>query len=498
MTQIHGEVAATIREDDSPCRAVSATLLREGWPRMSVDERENASLPQPSPERFEAVIASISDGVFTVDTSWRISCFNRAAEQITGYRRSEVMGRFCFDVLRSDLCRDACPVRYTVETGTPVTGLVVYITDKSDNKVPVSVSTAVFRNKRGELIGGVETFRDLRQIEDLKKQIKKSYSSEDIVSKSPRMRRVIEMLPTVAESQSTILLSGESGTGKELFARAIHNLSGRKDYPFVAVNCASFPETLIESELFGYERGAFTGAERSKPGRFARAEKGTLFLDEVGDLPPSTQAKLLRVLQEKTYEPLGGSRTLRTNARIVAAADRDLASMVAQGTFRRALYYRIRVIELSLPPLRERLEDVLPLVRHFIERLSNLHDKPIEGLTPEALHILMNHDYPGNVRELENIVEHGFVLSGGPLIGLEHLPEWLVKLREREAPAQTLEDCERRVIRSVLDSHGWNRLAAARALGVHKSTLFRKLHRLGIHPPKTDGRSLPGRRRQRK
>jgi PAS domain S-box-containing protein len=465
---------------------------------MSVDEREDTPLPQPSPERFEAVIASISDGVFTVDTSWRISCFNRAAEQITGYRRSEVMGRFCFDVLRSDLCRDACPVRYTVETGTSVTGLVVYITDRHDNRVPVSVSTAVFRNKRGELIGGVETFRDLRQIEDLRKQIKKSYSAEDIISKSPSMRRLIEMLPTVAESPSTILLSGESGTGKELFARAIHNLSGRKDYPFVAINCASFPETLIESELFGYERGAFTGADRSKPGRFARAEGGTLFLDEVGDLPPSTQAKLLRVLQERTYEPLGSTQALQTNVRIVAAADRDLASMVDQGTFRGALYYRIRVIELSLPPLRERFEDVLPLVRHFIERLSNLHDKSIDGLAPEALRILMNYEYPGNVRELENIVEHGFVLSGGPLIGLEHLPEWLVKLRQREVPAQTLEDCERRVIQSALDSHGWNRLAAARALGVHKSTLFRKLHRLGIHPPQTDGRSTPGRQRKRK
>jgi PAS domain S-box-containing protein len=465
---------------------------------MGVDEREDKPLLEPSPDRFEAVIASIADGVFTVDTSWRIRCFNRAAEEITGYRRSEVMGRFCFDVLRSDLCRDACPVRYTVETGTSVTGLVVYITDKYDNRVPVSVSTAVFRNGRGELIGGVETFRDLRQIEDLRKQIKKSYSSEDIISKSPSMRRLIEMLPTVAESQSTILLSGESGTGKELFARAIHNLSGRKDYPFVPINCASFPETLIESELFGYEQGAFTGADRSKPGRFARAEGGTLFLDEVGDLPPSTQAKLLRVLQERTYEPLGGSQPLETNARIVAAADRDLASMVEEGTFRRALYYRIRVIELNLPPLRERLEDVLPLARHFIERLSNLHDKSIEGLTPGALRILMGYDYPGNVRELENIVEHGFVLSSGPLIGLEHLPEWLVKLREREAPAQTLEDCERRVIQSALESHGWNRLAAARALGVHKSTLFRKLNRLGIRPPSTEGREPPGRRRKRK
>lgn len=458
---------------------------------MSAKERDDAPCAEPSPERFEAVINSISDGVFTVDTRWRITCFNRAAEEITGYRGREVMGKLCYEVLRSDLCRDACPVQYTLETGRPVTGPVVYITDKYDNRVPVTVSTAVYRNKRGKVIGGVETFRDMRQIEDLRKQVEKSYASEDIISKSPRMKELIDMLPTVAESESTVLLTGETGTGKELFARAIHNLSGRKEGPFVAINCASFPETLIESELFGYERGAFTGAARSKPGRFARAQDGTLFMDEVGDLPPPMQAKLLRVLQDKTYEPLGGTKTLETNARIVAATSRDLASMVDQGSFRRALYYRVCVIEFKLPPLRERREDVLPLVRGFIRRLATLHDKPVEGLTPQALRILMAHDYPGNVRELENIVEHGFVLSRGSLIGVEHLPEWLVTSAQGEAAPESLKDCERRLILSALEVNDWNRLAAAEELGIHKSTLFRKIRRLGISLPDIDGRSPP-------
>jgi PAS domain S-box-containing protein len=454
---------------------------------VSAEKRDDPDPVSASPERFEAVVASISDGVFTVDRNWRITCFNRAAEEITGYRRVDVVGRLCHEVLRSDLCRDACPVRYTLETGESVTGLVVYIRDRNDNRVPVSVSTAVFRNKRGEPIGGVETFRDLRQVRDLRKQVEKTYCSEDIISKSPRMRHLIEMLPAVAESGSAVLLSGESGTGKELFARAIHNLSVRKDGPFVAVNCASFPETLIESELFGYERGAFTGAERAKRGRFARAENGTLFLDEVGDLPGSAQAKLLRVLQERTYEPLGATRPVDTNARIVTATNRDLAAMVEQGGFRRALYYRIRVIELSLPPLRQRPEDVLPLVRHFVYRLSNLHDKPIDGLTSEALRVLMGYDYPGNVRELENIVEHGYALSKGPLVGVEHLPEWLVKDGPARAAAESLEDCERKVIMRALEAHGYNRQEAASALGIHKSTLFRKLKRLGIRPPDSDG-----------
>ena len=238
----------------------------------------------------------------------------------------------------------------------------------------------------------------------------------------------------MAESGSTVLIMGETGTGKELFARAIHTLSPRKDGPFVAVNCAGFPETLVESELFGYEKGAFTGADRAKPGRFARAEEGTLFLDEIGNLPMSTQAKLLRVLQNKTYEPLGGTKPVKTNARIITATNQDLSYMVEEGAFRRDLYYRINVIELDLPPLRERPEDVLPLIRHFIGQLALVHEKRVQGVAPEALRVLMAHDYPGNIRELENIIEHGFVLTRGPLIGIEDLPQWLV---QREPPSDS-------------------------------------------------------------
>jgi PAS domain S-box-containing protein len=459
----------------------------EGESQVTIEQ--DASTTNALSGQFEAVIASISDGVLTIDNNWRITCFNRAAERITGYAASEVMGRSCREVLRSDLCRDTCPVRYSIENGTPVTGLVVYITDRQGNRVPVSVSASMFRNERGELIGGVETLRDMRQIEALKKQIAKSYTYGDIVSKSPRIKHLVDMLPTVAESESTVLLAGESGTGKEVFARAIHNLSTRKDHSFIAVNCAFFPDTLIESELFGYERGAFTGADRTKLGRFARAENGTLFLDEIGDLPLSAQAKLLRVLQERTYEPLGATSTHQANVRIIAATNRDLASMAVQGTFRRDLYYRLRVIELNLPPLRERMEDVLPFVRHFLDELSTMNGKSIEGLTPQALRAMLAYDYPGNVRELKNIVEHGFVLSSGPLIGLEHLPEWLTGSERADTAVETLRDCEKRVVWSTLERHNWNRVAAARALGIHKATLFRKIRYLGIHPPQHNERS---------
>jgi PAS domain S-box-containing protein len=441
-----------------------------------------------SAERFEAVVHSISDGVLTVDRAWRITCFNRAAEEITGFRRPDVLGRPCHEVLMSDLCVDACPMRRTLETGIPVSGLVVYITDSQDRKVPVSVSTALFRDREGRLKGGVETFRDLRQIEALRKEVEKRYTTGDIVARNPRILDLLDLLPVVAESGSTVLILGETGTGKELLARTIHNHSTRRDGPFVAVNCACFPETLVESELFGYEKGAFTGADRSKPGRFARAENGTLFLDEVGNLPLSTQAKLLRVLQNKTFEPLGGTEPVETNARILTATNQDLSSMVAEGTFRQDLFYRINVLQLELPPLRERPEDILPLVRHFVNRLAMLHEKRVEGVTPEALRILLAHQYPGNVRELENILEHGFVLSTGPLIGVEHLPRWLGEGGEESPCEETLEDCERRVIRLALARNEGNRASTAEELGIHKSTLFRKMRRLGMLRPPEPGR----------
>jgi PAS domain S-box-containing protein len=460
------------------------TVRKQGRTGEAAEGVKHTTIPvELSAERFQAVVQSISDGVMTVDREWRITCFNRAAEEITGYRRCEVLGRLCYEVLRSDLCQDACPIQQTLESGRPVAGLVVYITDAQGQKIPVSVSTALYRDTSGRLVGGVESFRDLRQIHSLRKQVESSYALSDIISRNPRVRELLEILPVVAESGSAILIRGETGTGKELLARAVHNQSDRRDGPFVAVNCACFPETLVESELFGYEKGAFTGADRSKAGRFARAEDGTLFLDEIGSLPLPVQAKLLRVLQNKTYEPLGGTKVLKTNTRIVTATNQDLEDMVQGGAFRQDLYYRINVIELKLPPLRERPEDFLPLIRHFLGKLSSLHDKPVEGFTPEALRILMAHSYPGNIRELENVVEHAYVLATGPLMGVEHLPVWLFEAHRESREPEGLEDCERRVIRLALERCLGDRRGAAAELGVHKSTLYRKMKRLGLTFP---------------
>jgi len=446
-------------------------------------------LDEASPERFEAVIHSITDGVFTVDKDWRITCFNPAAEKITGVPKSEAMGQKCYEVFKSNICKDACAMQYTIETAHPVVSLMVYITDRNGAQVPVSVSTALFRDNKGELIGGVETFRDLRQVEELQKKIEEKYSFEDIISKNKKIREILDILPTVAMSESSVLITGETGTGKELFARALHNLSERAGKAFIAVNCGGFPETLIESELFGYEAGAFTGAAKAKPGRFKLAEGGTLFLDEIGDLPSLLQVKLLRVLQEKAYEPLGGVQTQKADVRIVAATNRNLEAMVAEGTFRQDLYYRVNVIKLEIPPLRHRMEDVPLLIDHFLRHFSTLHDKDINGVSPRALNVLMSHNYPGNIRELDNMIEHGCVLCQGGMIRTENLPNWIHQPTETLGADLSLEEVEKQFIISVLKKNDWNRLATANDLKIHKTTLFRKIKKLGIQLPDQDGRS---------
>ncbi len=444
-----------------------------------------------SPARFEAVLSSITDGVFTIDAAGHITCFNRAAEEITGFSRSEAIGRPCHEIFRANICGEACALRYTIDTGKPVVNLLVHITNADGVQVPVSISTSPFRNEEGELEGGIETFRDLGQVEHLRKALEQTYKFGDIVSKSESMRRILDIVPTVAASESTVLIRGESGTGKELVARAMHDMSPRKAGPFVPLNCAGIPETLIEAELFGHEAGAFTGALKARQGRFARAEKGTLFLDEIGDLPLELQAKLLRVLQERVYEPLGGTKTISADVRILAATNHDLAAMVADGGFREDLLYRINVFDLELPPLRARHGDVPLLVDHFVAHFSVIAGKHVIGVSPNVLSALLAHDYPGNVRELNNIVEHAVVLCPGSMIREEHLPRYLQQATESEAPGETgpLDDCERRTILSVLKENHWNRLATARQLGIHKTTLFRKIRKLRIELPDTDGRS---------
>ena len=432
----------------------------------------------------QAILESISDGVFTVDAEWRITSFNRAAENITGIPRGEAMGRYCSEVFRSSMCEVNCALRKTLETGQPLIAQACYLVNAEGERIPASVSTAVLRDETGKVIGGAETFRDLSELEDLRKEISGRHSLGDLVSHAHAMQPVFEMASSVAGSDITVLIHGETGTGKELLARAIHGMGSRASKPFVAINCAALPDALLESELFGYKKGAFTGAMQDREGRFAVAKDGTVFLDEIGEISPALQVRLLRVLQEHTYEPLGSNETRRTQARILAATHRDLGELVRSGSFREDLYYRINVISIDLPSLRERKEDLPLLVAHFVDRFNRIHNKEIAGLSNGAHSLLMAHDWPGNVRELENVIERAFVLCSGTQIEIRHLPAGLSR---GSVPRETLENigsvrrsAEAQTILQSLEKHGGNRLETARALGIHKTTLYRKMKSLGL------------------
>jgi len=452
--------------------------------------------PIPASSLTNAILESISDGVFTVDDQWRITSFNRAAEEITGVSREEAVGRPCFEVFRASMCETDCALGKTLSTGEPIINRSAYIIDADGQRIPISVSTALLRDDNGEIIGGAETFRDLSLEETLRRELTGRFTIGDMVSRSPRMRRIFDVLPQIAAAESTLLIQGETGTGKELLARAVHERSPRCDGPFVAVNCGALPDTLLESELFGYKAGAFTGARKDKQGRFALAAGGTLFLDEIGDVSPALQARLLRVLQEKTYEPLGAESSEKADVRIIAAANRDLAALVKEGAFRQDLFYRIHVLRVELPPLRRRREDIPLLVDHFLSRFNRTRKTAVTEVSPEAMAILTAHDYPGNIRELENALEHAAVLCDGDRIEPAHLPEALIGRTAPETPAGDMaaasDAVEARTIAAALRRHHGNRTAAARSLGCHKSTLYRKIKAYGIDLPETDGRTHPG------
>jgi PAS domain S-box-containing protein len=455
-------------------------------------------MKQSLENQTQIILDSIADGVFTVDSQRKITSFNRAAEEITGIKKEEAFGRHCWEVFRASICEKRCSLQETMETGRPIVNQSIFIVNSQGERLPVSISTAILKDEEGLVIGGVETVRDLTVVEELRKELSGRHTFMDIISKSKEMQRLFGMLEQVAESDATILLEGESGTGKELFAKAIHSLSPRKKGPMITVNCGSLPDTLLESELFGYKAGAFTDAKKDKPGRLALAESGTLFLDEIGDISPALQVRLLRILQDKVYEPLGGTKPVKADVRIVAATNKNLESLVKQGKFRQDLYYRIHVVKLVLPPLKNRKEDIPLLADHFIRKFRRLSGKDIQGLSPEVLPVLMSHEFPGNIRELENIMEYATVVCKNDLIGIEHLPDYLCPRSEgieRGGPPDhrgkelSWDDFEKTFIHEALKRNNWNRAATAAQLGMHTTTLWRKIKRLNLEIPKQDGRT---------
>ena len=439
----------------------------------------------PLEKHYRIILDSIADGVFTVDMNWKMTSFNKAAENITGIKKKEAIGRQCSKVFRANVCENGCILRHTIKTEKPVVNMPVHIIRADNKSIPISVNTTLLRNDDGRVIGGVETFRDLSDVNKLRKVILKQQSFDDIVSKNSKMIKLFSLLPQIAESNSTVLLEGATGTGKEIVTRAIHNNSKNRNGPFVAVNCGALPETLCESELFGYKAGAFTDAKKDKPGRFAMAQNGTIFLDEISDISKAVQIRLLRVLEEKVYEPLGSTKPIKTNARVIAATHQDLEKRVEKKKFREDLYFRINVIKLALPTLSERKEDIPLLANHFIEQFNHLTGKKIVAMTREALAALMLYNWPGNVRELENAIEHAFVLCRGELIRLQHLPERFIPENDTMLvpTGLTLKEVERHAVHQALERNQWKRMATARELGIDKNTLRRKIKRYGLVEP---------------
>jgi PAS domain S-box-containing protein len=432
---------------------------------------------QAEMERSETVLNSIADGIYTVDLQMHITAFSRTAEEMTGYREEDVIGKSCREILNSSVCETDCPLRWTLQYRKPVQNCSAVLIGKDGRRIPAFVSSDLLRDFQGEVCGCVGIIRDRSEVEALKDRIQSEYTFSDFVARSKPMIDIFDRIRAVAATDSTVLLQGESGTGKEIVARALHHRSQRKSGPFIRINCASLAENLLESELFGHVKGAFTGAIKDKPGRFELAEGGTLFLDEIGDTSLALQAKLLRVLQEREYERVGGIRTFKSDVRVIAATNKDLLREIERGNFREDLYYRLCVVPIHLPPLRRRKEDIPLLVEKFIEKF-NARGKRITEISSRAMALLIEYEWPGNVRELENAIEHAFVTSTTGRIERQFLP---ATLRQAPAPAARLpaEAAEEEQILRALELQRWNRNEAARKLGMSRTTLWRRLKRMG-------------------
>jgi PAS domain S-box-containing protein len=426
------------------------------------------------------VLDSFPEGVFVVNTRWQIGYFNQMAEEITGFSQDEVLGKFCWDIFQSDLCHKNCPMRISMSTGEVILDREVEFITKAGSKKLILINTAQVKKAGNKVIGGIETFHELVCPEAEAEKVD-NYVFGNIVGVSPRMQEIIHDLPVIAASDSNVLIQGESGTGKELIARALHLHSPRKKGPFVAVNCSAIPETLLESELFGHERGAFTGAVATKIGRFELAKGGTLFLDEIGDLKPALQVKLLRVLEEKVFMRVGGTRKIPLEARLIAATNVDLREAMRQGKFRDDLYYRLFTVPIYLPPLRKKREDIPILVKHFLEKLNRRFvNRRIKDVDPKVMKIFCRHPWPGNVRELEHVLEYCFVFAKGPVITERYLPRldsaWSQKFLEwTDETISPLEAVERETILQALEQAGGRKEEAARLLKISRSKLWRKM-----------------------
>ena len=443
---------------------------------------------------LEAILDGLAEGIVALDDEGSIIGINLAACQILEIGKPDAMHTNCCELLGNQLCKRATAVRESILSRRPIDDVQVQVQTRSGRKKVLQFETRLLADTGKSTDGSVVLFRDVSELAALKEDLARRYRLHNIVGKSKPIQEVFRLIEEVADSDATVLIEGESGTGKELVARAIHHLGPRSDGAFVPVNCSALAEGVLESELFGHVKGAFTGAVYDKRGRFEAAEGGTIFLDEIGDTAPSIQVKLLRVLQERTIERVGSEESTPVDLRVIAATNRPLTDMIAEGSFRQDLFYRLRVVPIRLPALRERRDDIPLLAQHFVEKFRDETSQPIEGLSPEALTVLLDHTWPGNVRELENAVEYAFVKARSGQIGPGHLPPEIGTSGRNAVPAPkaaglfaAAQSCSQEPdaadIAEVLSDTDWNVAKAARRLSLSRTTLYKRMAELGISRP---------------
>jgi len=442
--------------------------------------------------QYQNILNSISLGIFTVDLEWKITFFNKKAEEITGLKAVDVIGHYCHDVFRGELCPDGCYIREAIESEREYSQGNVTILNKANQKVPINIIGSVLLDEKGNPIGGLGSFRDRSFEISLEKKLKESYTLDNMIGRDEKITKIFEMIPSIAESLCNVLILGETGTGKDLLARTIHNLSPRSKGPYIKVNCAALPEHLLESELFGYKKGAFTDAKRNKPGMFQLAQGGTIFLDEIGDLPILLQSKILQVLDDKEFFPLGSTKPVRVDVRVLSSTNQDIVSMIERNLFRKDLYYRLNTMEITLPLLRERKSDIPLLIEGILQDLPHDMGKKVTNVSKMALQLFLNYDYPGNVRELKNILENAVALCEDDIIHHYDLPQVLkeedpdnsslpgsIALSHSLKPLAVI---ERKNILEFLEQCQWDMKETAKLLHIDKSTLWRKMKKYNLSP----------------
>ncbi len=428
---------------------------------------------------LKIILDNLEVGIFTVDRGGVVTFFNTAAEKITGFGRQDVLGRPCAAIFRAGSAAELDLLKETIASDSPRSGIESRILTREGVAVPIRATYLPLRNENGIAVGGLATFSDLTLVHQLKQAIEDRYSYYDMVGKSPQMQRIFENVRVVAKTDATVLIEGPTGTGKDFLAKVIHSAGRRGAKPLVKVNCAAIPDTLLESEMFGYVKGAFTGAVQDRIGRFQAADGGTIFLDEIGDLPLALQAKLLRVIEEKVFFRLGTSQTTKVDVRIISASNQRLERLVARKRFREDLFYRLNVFRIELPSLKDRPADIPLLIGHVLRRLSTTKGVAPPEISENAMQLLLNYSYPGNIREPENILEHALILCQESVLRRKHLPDYLRRrppaAAARQEKAASSDSSESARILSALRRHSGNRSLAARALEMDRSTLWRKM-----------------------